>query len=173
MRAKFFVPALITAVFSTGAAQAGGFQDTAMVVSSTPVYESVNTPQRDCWTEQTGHEDARSRDRDYGGAVLGGIVGGLLGHTVGKGNGRSVAPAVGAATGAIVGDNIDNDGHEYRGQARPRYEQRCRTVDNWTRQLTGYNVVYSYQGHEYTTFMANDPGRSVRVNVNVRLAERY
>jgi uncharacterized protein YcfJ len=171
---KLFVSALIAATFSAGAAQAGGFRDTAMVVSSTPVYESVNTPQRDCWTEQTGYEDVR-RERSYGGALLGGIVGGLLGNTIGKGSGRSVATAVGAATGAIAGDNIDNDGHEYQAQgpARPRYEQRCRTVDNWTRQLTGYNVVYRYQGHEYTTFLTQDPGRSVKVNVDVSLAERY
>lgn len=169
---KFFVTALIAAMLGTGAVQAGGFQDTALVVSSTPIYESVNTPQRDCWTEQTGYEEAR-RDRSYGGAVLGGIFGGLLGHTIGKGSGRSVATAVGAATGAIAGDNIDNDGHEYRGSPRPRYEERCRTVDNWSRQLTGYNVVYRYQGHDYTTFMPNDPGRTVKVNVSVSLAERY
>lgn len=169
---KLFASALIAAMFGSGAAQAGGFQDTAWVVSSTPVYESVNTPQRECWTEQTGYEEAR-RERSYGGALLGGIVGGLLGNTIGKGSGRSVATAVGAATGAIAGDNIDNDGHEYRSPARPRQEQRCRVVDNWTRQLTGYNVIYRYQGHEYTSFMAEDPGRTVKVNVNVSLAERY
>jgi uncharacterized protein YcfJ len=171
MRARFIVPSVIATVFGVAGAQASGFQDTAWVVSSTPVYESVNIPQRDCWTEQTGHEGVRSRD--YGGAVLGGLVGGLLGNTLGKGNGRSVATAVGAATGAIVGDNIDNDGHEYRGPGRPRFEQRCRTVDNWSRQLTGYNVTYRYQGHEYSSFMPYDPGRTVKVSVNVSLAERY
>ena len=149
-----------------------GFRDTASVVASTPVYESVNAPQRDCWTEQVGYERAGSPDRSYGGAILGGLAGGLLGNTIGKGNGRSVATAVGAATGAIVGDNIDNDGHAYRpAEQRPRYEQRCRTVDNWSRQLTGYNVTYRYQGHDYTTFLPYDPGQSVRVRVNVSLAE--
>ena len=167
------IPVLLTALLGTVGAHAAGFQDTAWVVASTPVYESVNNPQRDCWTEQTGYEEVRSRDRSYGGAVLGGIVGGLLGHTIGKGSGKSVATAVGAATGAIAGDNIDNDGHEYRSvSTQPRYEQRCRTVDNWTRQLTGYNVTYRYQGHEYSTFMPYDPGRSVKVNVNVSLADR-
>lgn len=172
MRALVSIPATLAIIFAASV-QAGGFQDTAWVVSSTPVYESVNTPQRDCWTEQTGYEETRSRDRSYGGAVLGGIVGGLLGNSIGKGTGRSVATAVGAATGAIAGDNIDNDGHEYRTTSRPRYEQRCRTVDNWSRQLTGYNVVYRYQGHDYTAFMPYDPGRSVKINVNVSLADRY
>jgi uncharacterized protein YcfJ len=173
LKKKLIVPAMALAALNLNPARAGAFQDTAWVVASTPVYESVNTPQRDCWTEQTGYERTRSHDREYGGAVLGGIVGGLLGNTVGKGTGRSVATAVGAATGAIVGDNIDNDGHEYRGPARPRYEQRCRTLDNWSRQLTGYNVTYRYHGQDYTAFLPYDPGRSVKVNVNVSLAERY
>lgn len=168
--------ALLTAAVA-GSAVAGpqragdGFRDTASVVSSTPVYESVNTPQRDCWTEQVGYERAGSRERSYGGAIIGGLAGGLLGNTIGKGNGRSVATAIGAATGAIVGDNVDNDGHEYRGEERPRYEQRCRTVDNWNRQITGYNVTYRYQGHDYSTFLPYDPGASVRVRVNVSLVE--
>ena len=166
------LPTLLASLLASAGAQASGFQDTAQVVSSTPVYESVNTPQRDCWTEQAGYDEAR-RDRSYGGAVLGGIVGGLLGNSIGKGTGRSVATAVGAATGAIAGDNIDNDGHEYRPAPRPRYDQRCRTVDNWSRQVTGYNVVYRYQGHDYSTFLPFDPGRNVRVNVSVSLAERY
>lgn len=168
------IPTLVATLFASTGIQAAGFQDTARVVSSSPVYESVNTPQQDCWTEQVGYDNVQ-RDRSYGGAVVGGIVGGLLGSAIGKGTGRNVATAIGAATGAITGDNIDNGnyGYGYRGPAQPRYEQRCRTVDNWTRQITGYNVVYRYLGHDYTTFLPYDPGPSVRVNVNVSLAERY
>lgn len=166
---------LVTALLATSfaSAQAANFQDSAPVVSSTPVYESVNKPQKECWDEQVGTTETRSGGRSYGGAVIGGIVGGLLGNQMGKGNGRSVATAVGAATGAIVGDNIDNDGHVAQSSSQPRYEQRCRSVDNFSRQLTGYNVTYRYQGHDYTAFMPYDPGQSVKVNVNVSLAERY
>lgn len=148
---------------------AAGFIDRAEVISSTPVYESINEPSRECWDEQVGYETTRRRD--YGGAVLGGLVGGLLGNQIGKGSGRAWGTAVGAATGAIVGDNIDNDGHRVVSGA-PRYEQRCRQIDNWTRQLSGYNVTYRYQSQTYTAFMPYDPGRTVRVNVNVSLAER-
>ena len=147
------------------------FQDTAWVVARTPVYEEVNTPRRECWTEQVGYEYS-SPSRSYGGAVVGAVVGGILGNQIGRGTGRTVATAVGAATGAIVGDNIDNDG--YRGQrvaSRPVVEERCRVVDQWERRLTGYNVVYRYQGREYTTFLPYDPGNSVRVRVQVSLAE--
>jgi len=156
------------AVLSTPG-MASGFQDRAEVINSTPVYESVNEPRRECWDEKVGYET--SRRREYGGAIVGGLVGGLLGNQIGKGSGRSWGTAVGAATGAIVGDNIDNDGHRAVAGA-PRYEQRCRQIDNWSRHLTGYDVTYRYQGQTYTAFLPYDPGRTVRVNVNVSLAEQ-
>ena len=148
---------------------ASAFQDRAEVISSTPVYQSVNDPRRECWNEPVGYETTRRRE--YGGAVLGGLVGGLLGSQFGKGSGRTLGTAVGAATGAIVGDNIDNNGHQAVAGA-PIYEQRCRQIDNWSRQLTGYNVTYRYQGQTYAAFLPYDPGRTVRVNVNVSLAEQ-
>lgn len=167
------LPTLVLALTQAMPATAGGFKDTAWVVSSTPVYERVNEPRRECWTEQVGYERVRSGDRDYGGAILGGIVGGLLGNTIGKGNGRGVATAVGAATGAIAGDRIDNDGKEVRVYRRPIYEERCSITDNWSQRLTGYNVVYRYNGHDYSAFLPYDPGSSVKVRVNVSLAEKF
>jgi len=181
---KFIIPALLLALFNAAPSQAGGysantgFQDTAWVVASTPVYESINEPRRECWDEQTGYDNVRSRaygevsNHNVGGAILGGILGGVLGNTIGKGDGRKAATAIGIATGAITGDKYGKDDRDYRDESRPRFEQRCRSVDNWSRKLTGYNVTYRYQGHEYSSFMPYDPGRSVRVNVNVSLAER-
>ena len=142
----------LTAVAFSTPGMAAGFQDRAEVIGSTPVYESVNEPRRECWNEQVGYET--TRQRDYGGAVLGGLVGGLLGNQLGKGSGRTLGTAVGAATGAIVGDNIDNNGHQAVAGA-PRYEQRCRQIDNWSRRLTGYNVAYRYQGQTYSAFIRN------------------
>ncbi|MDP2834995.1 MAG: glycine zipper 2TM domain-containing protein [Pseudomonadota bacterium] len=159
----------LTGLAFSAPGMASSFQDRAEVINSTPVYESVNEPRRDCWNEQVGYETTRRRE--YGGAIIGGLVGGLLGNQVGKGSGRSWGTAVGAATGAIVGDNIDNDGHQAVAGA-PRYEQRCRQIDNWSRHLTGYNVSYRYQGQTYSAFLPYDPGQTVRVNVNVSLAEQ-
>jgi uncharacterized protein YcfJ len=170
---KLVISTLMLTLAQAVPAMADDFKDTAWVVSSTPVYERVNEPRRECWTEQVGYERARSGDREYGGAILGGIVGGLLGNTIGKGHGRNVATAVGAATGAIVGDRIDNDGNESRPYRRPIYEERCSVTDNWSQRLTGYNVVYRYNGRDYHAFLPYDPGPSVKVRVNVSLAERY
>jgi uncharacterized protein YcfJ len=97
--------------------------------------------------------------------------GGILGHQVSKGSGKKVATVVGAATGAIVGDRIDNDDRDQR--AYPRDIERCRSVDNWSRRITGYNVVYRYQGHEYRTFLARDPGPEIRLRVNVSVADAW
>lgn len=138
--------------------------DYAQVVASTPVYERINTPRQECWSERVGHET--SRERSYAGAVIGGIAGGILGNQVGGGSGKAIATAVGAATGAIVGDNIDNSG-PIRTSRRPVYEERCRSVDDWDRRLVGYDVTYRYHGREYSTFTSRDPGRRIRVSVQV------
>lgn len=138
--------------------------DYARVIASEPVYEYVGRPQRECWSEQVGHESVR--DRSLAGAVIGGIAGGILGNQVGQGSGRSIATAVGAATGAIVGDGIDNNGPA-RYASRPVYEERCRTVERSSRRLTGYEVTYRYHGRDYTTFMRQPPGDRVRVNIDV------
>lgn len=170
---KLLIPTLMLGLLQAMPGMAEGFRDTAWVVSSTPVYERVNEPRRECWSERVGYEHVRSGEREYGGAILGGIVGGLLGNTIGKGNGRSVATAVGAATGAITGDRIDNDGNEVRTSRRPIYEERCSVTDNWSQRLTGYNVAYRYNGREYHAFMPYDPGPRVKVRVNVSLAEKF
>lgn len=140
------------------------YTDTARVISSTPVYQQVNEPSRECWREQTGYT-TEPRDRSYGGALLGAIVGGVVGHQIGGGSGRDAATAAGAMVGAITGDNIDN--RDRTVQTRPVDEEHCRVVDHWTRHISGYNVVYRYRGDEYSTVMPYDPGATVRVNVSI------
>lgn len=145
------------------------YADTARVVSSTPVYEEFNSPRRECWTERTGYRYERE-DRSYGGAILGAIVGGVVGNQFGKGSGNKAATAAGAAIGAIAGDNIDND--DRRGYRRPVEEERCRSVDNWSRRVTGYDVVYRYHGREYSTFLPYEPGDTLKVRVHVSIDDR-
>jgi uncharacterized protein YcfJ len=159
---------------SAGASQASNdsqnYFDRGRVISSTPAYEDVNTPRRECWTERIGDARESVGDRSYGGAIVGGLVGGILGHQVGKGNGRKAATVLGATTGAIVGDRIDNDGAE---RVASREVERCRSVDNWSRKIVGYNVVYRYQGREYSAFLPYDPGPDIKLRVNVSVAENW
>ncbi|MHB1174241.1 MAG: glycine zipper 2TM domain-containing protein [Sulfuriferula sp.] len=159
---------LLTATASIAQADPGmNFTDRAQVVSSTPVYQQINEPHRECWTETVGGE-YRNENRSYGGAIVGGLIGGLLGNTVGKGNGRTAATAVGAVTGAMVGDNISNrDNYGYQ----PRQVERCRVQDNYRQVVSGYNVVYRYRGRDFTTTLPYDPGNTLDLNVSATVAQ--
>lgn len=145
------------------------FQDRARVLSSTPVYEQISTPRRECHTEYRSYERQSYRnDNDTGNAVVGAIVGGLVGSTVGKGNGKVAAAAVGAATGAVIGDRW-NDRRQRDSYSRP--VEHCRVVDDYRQEIVGYDVTYRYQGKEFTTRLPYDPGEWVRVNVSVSVAD--
>ncbi|MDO8207058.1 MAG: glycine zipper 2TM domain-containing protein [Gallionella sp.] len=93
----------LVALYSS--ANAADFVDTARVVSSTPIYERINEPRRECWNESV---QSAPRERSMGGAVVGGVAGGLLGSQVGGGHGSTVATGAGAVAGAVVGDRISN-----------------------------------------------------------------
>lgn len=88
-----------------GSAFAADFTDTARVVSSTPIYERVTEPKRECWTETV---QVAPKERSIGGAVVGGVAGGLLGSQVGGGSGNMAATGAGAVAGAVIGDRVAN-----------------------------------------------------------------
>jgi uncharacterized protein YcfJ len=169
------IPALTAILFAaSGAAQAGhGHGDTyttrARVLSSVPVYDTVNEPRRECWTETVGYETRSTRNGNTGGAILGAIAGGLIGSTVGKGDGKVAAAAVGAATGAVVGDRWpSNSTHT---ESVPQQVEHCRTRDDYRQIVTGYDVRYRFEGREYTTHLPYDPGKWLPLNVNFSVAD--
>jgi len=88
-----------------GSASAADFTDTARVVSSTPIYERVSEPRRECTMETV---QVAPKERSMGGAVLGGVAGGLLGSQVGGGKGSTAATGAGAVAGAVIGDRVSN-----------------------------------------------------------------
>ncbi|MDD2721728.1 MAG: glycine zipper 2TM domain-containing protein [Gallionella sp.] len=88
-----------------GNVYASDFVDTARVVSSTPIYDRVNQPRRECWNETM---QGAPQDRSMTGAVVGGVAGGLLGSQVGGGSGNTAATGAGAVAGAMVGDRVAN-----------------------------------------------------------------
>ncbi|OIO83030.1 MAG: hypothetical protein AUJ88_00605 [Gallionellaceae bacterium CG1_02_56_997] len=88
-----------------GNVYAADFVDNARVISSTPIYERVNEPRRECWTETV---QGTPRERSMTGSVVGGVAGGLLGSQVGGGSGSTAATGVGAVAGAVVGDRVSN-----------------------------------------------------------------
>jgi uncharacterized protein YcfJ len=154
------------------AGNADAFEAVADVVSVTPIYESVNRPAENCWTEypQTTREVAPpAQQHSFVGTLIGGVVGGLIGSRFGEGNGRVAMSALGAGVGAFAGDRV---GAESSSGGATAYTtttpvQRCQQVDHYDTRISGYTVVYEYEGRRYSTTLPHNPGSQLRVNVAV------
>lgn len=160
MKIRIVAPLLLTTLAAP--AFATDYTDSAPVISSVPVYQTVSEPQQQCWTESvTSYEDRRSP----GGAILGGLTGGLIGNNIGRGNGRAASTAFGVVVGALIGDHIANRDNSVVAVARPI--QRCQTVQSYRQVLTGYQVTYNYNGRNTTVVLPYDPGPRVPITVGV------
>lgn len=148
------------------------FLDRAKVIATSPVYDRINEPRRECYTEyQTYEEHSYRNGNNTGGAVLGAVVGGLVGSTVGKGTGKVAAAAVGAATGAVIGDRWnDRDGRYTTTHTQP--VETCRMVDNYRQEIVGYDVTYRYHGRDFTTRLPYNPGEWLNLNVTFSVADK-
>ncbi|KAG9578925.1 hypothetical protein KCV01_g16345, partial [Aureobasidium melanogenum] len=180
---RLLIPALILAVFATGAnAQDGrygppgpsGPDDNthygwADVLRVDPVYgvSRVETPRQECYDQQVVRQE--QGQGSTAGTILGAVVGGVLGNTIGKGNGRTAATVVGAVAGGAVGNNVSRgDDRTYQST-----ETRCRDVSTVSeqRRIAGYDVEYRYRGEVYVSRLNYDPGERLRVRVNVAPAD--
>ena len=109
--------------------------------------------------------DNGPEDRSVLGAVIGGVAGGLLGSQIGHGSGRAAAAAVGAVTGALVGDRIDNRQRYVESYPQARSVQRCKSTDNYRQVVTGYTVLYRYNGREAETVLPYKPGPTIKLGI--------
>ncbi len=128
----------------------------ARVISSTPVVQQVAVPRQVCTNQAVVTEAPKSG----AGALLGAVVGGALGNGIGNGSGRTVATMLGAVGGAVLGNNLEGSNNQVQNM------QQCGTQTTYENRTSYYNVVYEYQGAQYTTQMANDPGGYVRLQVS-------
>jgi len=156
---------------------ANGSYDYARVLSADPVirYVTVTTPVQECWQE-TRQYSVERRPNTLGGTLLGAVVGGVVGHQFGSGRGNRIATAAGAVIGATVGDSIVRKRAYSRGYyGSTRYSepvQRCETTyrTHEEERIDGYRVIYKYNGQKYATRLPQDPGRRIRIRVDVRPA---
>jgi uncharacterized protein YcfJ len=160
---------------------AESFGDQARVISSRPVYERIPVAREECWNDRVrGYEERRVTRSDTGttigpGTVLGAVVGGVIGHQFGNSSGgRDRGTAAGAIVGGLVGNQIDRDNQnapsavtEIERTPVTREVERCRTVNEVRDATVGYDVRYEYRGREFVTRLAQDPGRFLRVRVDV------
>lgn len=165
------------------------YTDYARVVNAQPVYRSVSRqiPRQECHIESVSYQEANPHyqgNKSYHSGtpmILGGLIGGAIGHKAGH---HKKAKNAGAVVGALLGGSIGRDLYSrsqrnqqqnYEPQTITRYrdEEVCQTRyhTEFEEVLDGYDVNYVYQGRNYFTRMKRDPGRDLRVAVNVRPAE--
>ena len=127
----------------------------ARVISSTPVVQQIAVPRQVCNNQAVVTEAPKSG----GGALLGAVAGGAVGNAMGNGGGRALATMIGLVGGAIVGDRVEGSNSQIQNV------QQCSTQTFYENRASIYNVVYEYQGTQYNTQMATDPGLYVRLQV--------
>lgn len=166
---KLISATLIVGLAAAGSVLADQHRVQGQVLSSTPIYESVQVPtQREvCWDEQVRYRQRRSHTP----SLVGGLLGGAVGRQFGGGRGRDALTVVGALVGASVANDVQNNRQPngYR-----RVETRCRTANEYYREerVTGYRVEYEYNGQVYTTRTDYEPGSFIDLEVSVNPVSR-
>jgi uncharacterized protein YcfJ len=145
--------------------------DYARVVSAKPIvrYVTVTTPVKECWQE-TEYYTVENRRTGVGvRTIFGAIVGGIVGHQFGSGHGQDAATVAGTLIGASIGNNSAHRNASYRTTEHSRPVTRCKTQyqSREEERIEGYRVVYAYHGQKYATRMPNDPGKRLRIRVDV------
>jgi uncharacterized protein YcfJ len=158
------VGGIATAMLGAGAVT--GYQTLAQpkvaeVVAVRPVMQGVTTPQVRCENVQVRRQAPVQDPNRIAGTVIGGVAGGLLGSTIGGGNGKKVATVAGAVAGGYAGNRVqknlqDND-------VVSTTEQRCKTVQQTTQRLVGYDVTYRLNGEEGRARTSFEPGPTLPV----------
>ena len=162
------VLATAAALFVVSAAANAAVYDYAKVISSTPVvrYVNVKAPVRECWTETHYYSTYETRHRDPGRTLAGAVIGGVIGHQFGSGRGNDAATVAGSLLGAALARG-PVERVEY---ARPVERCETRYRNHREQRIDGYDVVYRYKGQKYSTRMPHDPGRRIKVRVDIRPA---
>jgi len=133
----------------------------AEVVGVKEVTETVVTPREECQDVQVQKQAPAKDSHRVTGTVIGGVAGGLLGSTIGGGTGRTVATIAGAAGGAYVGNQVQK-GMQQKDVVTTT-ERRCKTVNDTTQNLVGYDVTYRLEGKEGVLRTSFKPGPTLPV----------
>jgi len=131
-------------------------QEVGRVISTTPVIQQIGVPRQVCTTQQVTNPGMKSG----AGAAMGAIAGGAIGNNIGDGAGRAVATMLGLVGGAILGDRLEG-----APAAQVQNVQSCSTQTFYENRTVSYNVVYEFNGKQYTMSMPQDPGQFVKLQV--------
>lgn len=148
--------------------------DYARVLSVEPVirYVTVTTPVKECWDDVQTYSTRHYAPGKAGKTLFGAILGGVIGHQFGSGRGNDAATIAGALIGAGIGSNTASNAPTYHTTHYSRPIRRCETSyqSHEEQRIDGYEVIYSYNGRKYATRTPYDPGKRIRIRVDVRPA---
>lgn len=149
-----------------GAGAVGGYKalstpTAAEVVAVKEVMETVTTPREQCEDVAVQRQAPVKDSNRIAGTVIGGVAGGLLGSAIGGGTGKTVATVAGAAAGGYAGNQVQKNMQQK--DVVSSVERRCRTVNDKSQKLSGYNVTYRLDGQEKTVRMSFKPGATLPV----------
>lgn len=173
----FSLPALYADEYRGRAQDAGVYYAYAHVTDVQPIMRTVRvtTPRETCWDEpvrQTVY--SAGPHRSFTSTVVGGIIGGVVGNQFGSGSGQDAMTVAGALLGASIGRDAAHRRHTL---ARTAYvnERRCEVeeVVHEEQRLEGYRVYYKFQGRNYMTRTTRDPGKRIRLRVQVNPVADY
>ena len=151
-------------VFGAGAVT--GYQKLAQpkvaeVVAVKEVLQTVATPQVRCENVQVRRQAPVQDEHRIAGTLIGGVAGGLLGNQIGGGNGKKVATVAGAVAGGYAGNRVQKNLQD--SDVVTATEQRCRTVQQKSQRLVGYDVTYRLNGQEGRARTSSPPGATLPV----------
>ena len=149
--------------------------DYARVIQAEPIirYVTVTTPVQECWSDTEYYTVAHRPKGTFGGAIFGAIVGGVIGNQFGHGHHRDQATVLGSLAGAAIGSELaaaKAGGYATTQHSRPVRRCETRYTNHQEERIDGYRVIYVYNGQKYATRMPTDPGRRLRIRVDVRPA---
>jgi uncharacterized protein YcfJ len=149
-----------------GAGAVGGYKamtkpQFADVVGVKDVVETVVTPREKCEDVQVQQKAPVKDEHRIAGTAVGALAGGLLGSTIGGGTGKKIATVAGVAAGGYAGNQVQKNLQER--DVVTKTERRCKTVNEKSQKVVGYNVTYRLDGKEGVTRMSFKPGPTLPV----------
>jgi uncharacterized protein YcfJ len=133
----------------------------ADVVAVKEVTETVVTPRQHCEDVAVQHKAPVKDEHRIAGTAVGAVAGGLLGSTLGGGKGKTVATVAGAAAGGYAGNRVQKNMQDK--DVVTTTERRCKTVQEKSQKLVGYDVSYRLDGKDGTVRMSTRPGATLPV----------
>lgn len=133
----------------------------ADVITVKDVMGTVITPKERCADVAVRHQAPVKDEHRVAGSVIGGLAGGLLGNQIGGGDGKKLATVAGVAAGGYAGNRVQKNMQE-RDEVVTT-ERRCRTVNEKSQKIVGYDVTYRLAGREGVVRTSFRPGATLPV----------